>query len=188
MGAQRRVYTLVFGGLEQTGPAAIRIDGEVPGRRTHSLRRRGSHACLGSPPPRINITASSILTTGVGSLAVVLLSTGCSRRRSQDDAARHFAGSDQPPQRDEQLARQRNDQRLAGGTARVGGAGSIPLCQGAVFLKHQKAPGQLDHAAAHAGVARPGQPLFPPPRPALVRRAAGRKGWPGRATPACAEA
>jgi hypothetical protein len=37
--------------------AAMRIGGEVPGRRAHSLRRRGSHACLGSPPPRIVIGA-----------------------------------------------------------------------------------------------------------------------------------
>ena len=36
--------------------------------------------------------------------------------------------------------------------------------------KHQEAPRQLDHAAPHAGVARWGQPLLPPPRAALIRR------------------
>jgi hypothetical protein len=31
----------------------MRIGGEAPGRQAHSLGRRDSHACLGSPPPRI---------------------------------------------------------------------------------------------------------------------------------------
>jgi hypothetical protein len=44
------------------------------------------------------------------------------------------------------------------------------LRQCAVFLEHQKAPRQLDHAAAHAGITGPGQPLLSPPRTALVRR------------------
>jgi hypothetical protein len=87
--------------------AAMRIDGEVPGRRAHSLRRRESHACLGSPPPRIVINAPSIRTMGVGFFGAASLSTGCSRRGTEDDAVRHFAGRDQTPQRDEQLARQR---------------------------------------------------------------------------------
>jgi hypothetical protein len=81
------------------------------------------------------INASSILTTDVGFRGAALLSTGRSRRGTEHDAVRHFAGGDQAPQRDEQLACQRNDQRLAGGAARVGRAGSIPLRQGAVFLK-----------------------------------------------------
>jgi hypothetical protein len=54
---------------------------------------------------------------------------------------------------------------------RVGSAGSGPLRQGTVLLKHQKAPGQLDHAAPHTGVACLGQSLLSPARPALVRRA-----------------
>ena len=33
--------------------AVMRIGGAVPGRQAHSLGRRRSHACLGSPPPRI---------------------------------------------------------------------------------------------------------------------------------------
>ena len=62
--------TLLYSGVwsRPDHDAAMRIDGEVPGRRAHSLRRRGSHACLGSPPPRIVINAPPILTTGVGFL------------------------------------------------------------------------------------------------------------------------
>ena len=99
--------TLLYSGVwsRPDHDAAMRIDGKVPGRRAHSLRRRESHACLGSPPPRIVINAPPILTTGVGFLGAALLSTGCSRRGTEHDAVRHFAGGDQPPQRDEQLAR-----------------------------------------------------------------------------------
>jgi hypothetical protein len=38
-------------------------------------------------------------------------------------------------------------------------------------LKPQELPGELDHAAADPGIACFGEPLFPPLRPALVRRA-----------------
>ena len=41
----------------------------------------------------------------------------------------------------------------------------------ALLLKHQKAPGELDHAAADPGVAGSGEPLFAPLRAALIRRA-----------------
>jgi hypothetical protein len=47
-------HTLVFGGFH-TGPnhdAVMRIGGKAPRRQAHSLGRRASHACLGSPPPR----------------------------------------------------------------------------------------------------------------------------------------
>jgi hypothetical protein len=40
-----------------------------------------------------------------------------------------------------------------------------------VLLKQQKSPGELDHAAADPSVAGSGEPLFPPLRAALVRRA-----------------
>src|SRR6201993_3120877 len=48
---------------------------------------------------------------------------------------------------------------------------AIPQCQRALLLKHQKAPGELDHAAADPGVAGSGEPLFAPLRAALIRRA-----------------
>ena len=44
-------------------------------------------------------------------------------------------------------------------------------CQCALLLKPQKAPGELDHAAAAPGIAGFGEALFPRPRTALVRRA-----------------
>src|SRR5437588_3244615 len=48
-------YTLVFGRscADLHHDAVMRIGGEAPGRQAHSLGRRDSHACLGSPPPRI---------------------------------------------------------------------------------------------------------------------------------------
>src|SRR6478672_10951014 len=53
--ARRSRYTLVFGrsGADLDHDAVMRIGGEAPGRQAHSLGRRDSHACLGSPPPRI---------------------------------------------------------------------------------------------------------------------------------------
>src|SRR3954453_370596 len=65
----RARYTLVFGrsGTDLDHDAVIRIGGAAPGRQAHSLGRRCSHACLGSPPPRIVISGPA---------------TGC-RRRAQ---------------------------------------------------------------------------------------------------------
>jgi hypothetical protein len=47
-------HTLVFGGFhaDPNHDAVMRIGGKAPRRQAHSLRRRASHACLGSPPPR----------------------------------------------------------------------------------------------------------------------------------------
>src|SRR4030081_1305449 len=45
----------------------------------------------------------------------------------------------------------------------------LPLCQCALLLKPQKAPGEWDHAAADPGIAGSGEALFPPPRATLVR-------------------
>ena len=53
----------------------------------------------------------------------------------------------------------------------IGSAGLVPSRQCALLLKPQKAPGELDHAAADPGVAGSGEPLFPPLGAALVRRA-----------------
>ena len=60
---------------------------------------------------------------------------------------------------------------LARANAAIIGAGAIPQCERALLLKHQKAPGELDHAAADPGVAGSGEPLFAPLRAALIRRA-----------------
>src|SRR5438128_1733135 len=63
------------------------------------------------------------------------------------------------------------DHGLARANTAISGAGAIPQCEGALLLKHQKAPGELDHAAADSGVAGSGEPLFAPARAALIRRA-----------------
>src|SRR5437899_8443478 len=65
-------HTLVFGGFDvnPNHDAVIRISGKAPRRQAHSLRRRASHACLGSPPPRIVIDSP-----------VVNMSTGGSQSR-----------------------------------------------------------------------------------------------------------
>jgi len=72
---------------------------------------------------------------------------------------------------DEQLACQRDDHRFARGGTVIGSAGLVPPRQCAVLLKPQESPGELDHTAADPGIACFGEPLFPPLRPALVRRA-----------------
>ena len=54
---------------------------------------------------------------------------------------------------------------------RLSGCGAIPQCERALLLKHQKAPGELDHGAADPGVAGSGEPLFATARAALIRRA-----------------
>src|SRR5207244_10732627 len=98
-------------------------------------------------------------------------SSWLSASRTQLDAFRHLAGRHQPPQGDEQLARQRHDHGFARGAAAIGGALAEPLDEPAVLLEDQKAPGQLYHAAADPAVAGAGQSLLAPAHAALVRRA-----------------
>src|SRR3954466_1726259 len=90
---------------------------------------------------------------------------------TKDDALQCLASSDKAPERNDQFACQRDDHGLARATTAVGGTGAIPQCQRAVLLKHQKAPGELDHGAAHPGIAGSGEPLFATARAALIRRA-----------------
>src|ERR1700732_5606769 len=90
---------------------------------------------------------------------------------TQDDALQGLASRDKAPECDHQLACQGDDHRLARAGTAIGSAGLVPLCQCALLLKPQKAPGELDHAAADPGIAGSGEALFPPPRTALVRRA-----------------
>src|SRR5438270_9285827 len=74
-------HTLVFGGFhaDPNHDAVMRIGGKAPRRQAHSLRRRASHACLGSPPPR-----TIIACPGEG--------RGASRRK-HGDAAPNLAWS-----------------------------------------------------------------------------------------------
>ena len=51
-----------------------------------------------------------------------------------------------PPERDQQLACQRDNHRLARASTAIGSAGLVPPGQCALLLKPQKAPGELDHA------------------------------------------
>ena len=56
------------------------------GGGAHSLRRRESHACLGSPPPRIVFSTRRLLATGAELLGKALMLTGRSRRGTEHDA------------------------------------------------------------------------------------------------------
>src|SRR3954464_4382789 len=49
----RATHLYSVGPTDLDHDAVIRIGGAAPGRQAHSLGRRCSHACLGSPPPRI---------------------------------------------------------------------------------------------------------------------------------------
>src|SRR5256714_9008348 len=94
-----------------------------------------------------------------------------SGRWTQDYALQWFASSDKAPERNDQFACQRDDHGLARATTAVGGAGAIPRCERALLLKHQKAPGELDHGATDPGIAGSGEPLFATARAALLRPA-----------------
>jgi len=131
-------HTLVFGrsGADLDHDAAMRIGGEAPGRRAHSLRRRASRACLGSPPPRIVIDGSPAKCRRAPKACArnSPLVAGCSRSRTQDDALRDLAGRHQLPQRDQQLAREGDNHGLAGCAPGIGGARPIPpACAGAGY-------------------------------------------------------
>ena len=68
--------------------AVMRIGGKAPRRQAHSLRWRTSHACLGSPPPRIVIGAAVRATRRRNRLLAICFPAGCSRRCTQDDTPR----------------------------------------------------------------------------------------------------
>src|SRR6516165_12380969 len=94
-----------------------------------------------------------------------------SGRWTQNYALQWLASSDKAPERNDQFACQRDDHCLARANMAISGAGAIPQCQRALLLKHQKAPGELDHAAADPGVAGSGEPFLAPLRATLIRRA-----------------
>src|SRR3954453_9711338 len=89
-------------------------------------------------------------------------------RCSQNDASRHLARGHHSPQCDQQLSREGHDQGLARVTTGVGRPRPVPLRQRTLLLMKQEAPGQLDHPAPHAGVARLGGPFLAPPAATLV--------------------
>ena len=89
----------------------------------------------------------------------------------QHDAVRDFAGGDHAPERDEQLAGERDDHRRLARALGALGPGPEPLRQRAVLLKHEEPPGELDHAAAHPGIARFGETFLTSLGAAFVGRA-----------------
>ena len=89
---------------------------------------------------------------------------------TQNDAVRHHALPHEPPQGDQKLARQGHDHGLAS-AAGVLGAGSEPLCQGAVLLEQEKSPRQLDHAPPNPRIPGSRQSFLAALLPALVGRA-----------------
>ena len=96
-------HTLVFGGFDvnPNHDAVMRISGEAPRRQAHSLRRRASHACLGSPPPRIVMgSPSSTCRRAAPNLAS---SSAPQRRLTPPDAAPPPPG----PRRSSQAAKGR---------------------------------------------------------------------------------
>src|SRR5262249_22104163 len=99
-------------------------------------------------------------------VAFAALSLHC---RAQHEASGNLSGRDHAPQRNEQLAGQCHDHRLARAAAPVCRSLPIPLRQGAVLLELQHAPGELDHPATHPRVAGPGQPFLAAAVAALVR-------------------
>ena len=156
--------------MMQSSASAAKLRGGGP------ILQRGMSAIgrPGSPPPRI-VIASPPGNHGRAAKPSRGLRCGRarSRRRTQDDTVRRLAGGHQTPQRDEQLARQRHDHGLARAAASVRRPCPVPDRQTAGLLQPEETPGELDHAAAHARVARLGEPLLPPPGAALLRRSGG---------------
>src|SRR5207237_8121238 len=125
------------------------------------------------PSPR-NLDFESPLAPGVPKLSVLRLSicrllsisfrcSVCLPGFAQGVALRHRPLSGQPPQGDQQLASQRHDCPLAHILAPALGLVAIPLGQRTVALELEKAPGELDHAAAYSAIAAARQAFFPPP-------------------------
>ena len=133
-------HTLVFGGsdADPDHDAVIRIGvglqptgltrGEAPRRRAHSLRRRASHACLGSPPTRtvLGIASSALPAARPISLGR-LLHHSASRCPTQNHTFRNFPGCHQPPKGDKQLAGEGDNHGLAGAAAGIRRLPLIPL-------------------------------------------------------------
>jgi len=151
----------------------MRIGGEAPGSGFILVVGICAMSGVGSPLPRIVIGSPPESPRGrqVRKEESFSFPVALSARRTQDDALQCFAGRDETPERDEQLACQGDDHRLACASSGIGSAGLVPLRQCTALLKHQKAPGELDHSAPHPGVACFGEPLLPPLGATLARGA-----------------
>src|SRR4051812_4123997 len=161
-------HTLVFGRsrgsltMMQSCASAAKLRGGGP------ILENGvdTMACFGWPPPRIVIGDRRCPVRQVPRACPVRVRPS---RRSQDNASWHLARGRHSPQRDQQLSREGHDQGLARAAPSICRARPVPLRQRTLPLMKQKTPGQLDHPAADAGVARLGEPFLAPPAAALVR-------------------
>src|ERR1700726_3815217 len=134
----------------------------------HAHRRRGSEVVdpfltaarrpwYGTGPHHLELSSRAHHAPADGSEAITGDGTISTFLRSGSGTQPHTFGHDavarETPKRDQQLARQRHDQRLA---HRWGIRGSLPIPFGkrTALLEHEEPPGQLDHSAAHARVAR----------------------------------
>src|ERR1700756_4074040 len=148
----------------------MRIGGKAPGGGPHSLRRHCVPCQLTVPTTSDRQSAVRAERQRERRIGKDARPGGLSACRAQDDAIQCLASRDKTPEPDEQPACQRDNHCLARAWTAIGSAGPVPLCQCALLLKPQKAPGELDHAAADPGIAGSNEALFPPPRTALVRR------------------
>src|SRR5512146_666818 len=167
LGAKHRAATLYSVGSrsDPDHEATLRFDGEAPRWWAHSVGGLGAIARVGSPPPRIVRGALPRCTRPAPNDGFA----GLSCRRAQDETLRDLAGIGHAPERDEELARERDDG--TGLAHAVGDARAIPLHQRALRLEQQEAPGELDHGFAHPRIAGLGEPLLASLAAALVRRA-----------------
>jgi hypothetical protein len=93
---------------------------------------------------------------GTETLVLLVIFAGRSRNnRAHAHTVRDFAGGDQSPHCDQQFAGEGHDHGGLANTVRPLGPRAIPLRQRAVLLEPKESPGELDQAAANAGIASP---------------------------------
>ena len=141
MGADTR-HNLAFG--DPSGvwnhDAAMRIGGGLRGGRS-ILQDRPK---IEKGQVRVRITTTSdrhrqLVVRNERRNSLLLLFLPSIWRRTQDNALRHFASREEPPQRNEQFAGERNNHGLA--LLAFRDARAEPLCESTVLLMVQEAPG-----------------------------------------------
>jgi hypothetical protein len=174
IGAHLRATDLyTVGSFDPDHDAVMRIGGEAPGGGPILSVGIKCHVRIRLPATSDRQFGSRLKSQRERRMVLsgMLVPVSASGRWTYDDALQWLASGDKAPERDDQFACQRDDHCLARANTTVSGAGAIPHCERALLLKHQKAPGELDHAAADPGVAGSGETLFAPLRAALIRRA-----------------
>jgi hypothetical protein len=143
----------------------MRIGGEAP--RGGPILNRGAKAIVQRRVSAASVRRLRFKRRGDARAAATQLWL---RRRAKQQTRLGLAGRREPPQHDEELARQRNDHRLARSAPRVRRSPPIPRAQRAAFLVDEMTPGEFDHPPAHAGVACLGEAPLTSSLAALVRR------------------